>query len=418
VTLAPLAGAASRPAEPASGATSLRRRPDAFRARAEEHRARRPRTAGGAPGAQESAVAIVGSGLAGFTAYQTLRRGGLEPAEIAVFGTEADPVGTWRLRAAAIRQREMRSESDGHTLPTSFPGLALASVRRRRSLRPLLETVADRYHPTVDEFLAHVEERRERSRWDESLELAHVERILAVDGGFELDGVGLFRHVLLAPGHPGLNVPEELRGDRRVVHSYEPHEYASTVTVVGAGLAAATEWLNALEAGSEVVSVRRREPIRRVLNVPRHYFSRRGLADFHRLSTRERVERLRSLLVPSYPPGRKWDEPLASAAAEGRFRVEASLNGTLQVICATGFLRGFGHDRLLTRLVADHGLETVEGWIVLAPDSTVPALTDASRTLALSGVPAQWAFPAADTLAGAKYAAHRFLERIRACRTR
>ena len=30
-------------------------------------------------------VAVVGSGLAGFTAYQTLRRGGLKPDEIAVF---------------------------------------------------------------------------------------------------------------------------------------------------------------------------------------------------------------------------------------------------------------------------------------------------------------------------------------------
>jgi hypothetical protein len=55
---------------------------------------------------------------------------------------------------------------------------------------------------------------------------------------------------------------------------------------------------------------------------------------------------------------------------------------------------------------------------VLAPDSTVPGLTDATRTLALAGVPAQWAFPAADTLVGAKYAAHRFLERIRSCPTR
>ena len=37
---------------------------------------------------------------------------------------------------------------------------------------------------------------------------------------------------------------------------------------------------------------------------------------------------------------------------------------------------------------------------------TVPGLTDAARTLALAGAPAQWAFPAADTLAGARYVAH------------
>jgi hypothetical protein len=88
------------------------------------------------------------------------------------------------------------------------------------------------------------------------------------------------------------------------------------------------------------------------------------------------------------------------------------------VICATGFLRGYRHDPLLARLVAEHDLETAEEWLVLDPDSTVPGLSDASRTLALAGAPAQWAFPAADTLAGARYVAHRFVRRIESCRTR
>jgi hypothetical protein len=363
-------------------------------------------------------VAIVGSGLAGFTAYQTLRRGGLDPGEIAVFGTQVDPAGVWRERAAAIRQREMRSESDGHCLPTTFPGLAVRSARRRLSPRPLVESLLDRYHPTVEDFLAHVEEVRERSGWDGSLREARIERIRAVEGGFELDGHGTFPHVLVAPGHPGLNMPEELRDDPRAVHAYAPHDYASTVTVVGAGLAAATEWLNALAAGAEVVSVRRREPNRMPLNVPRQYFSRRGLAGFHRLGSEERAGRLRELLAPSYPPGRRFDEPLARAEREGRFRVEAAVNGTEQVICATGFRRGFAHDPLLARLVADHALPTAGGWIVLGPDASVPALSDATRTLALAGAPAHWAFPAADTLAGARYSGHNFLRRVRACRTR
>ena len=361
-------------------------------------------------------VAIVGSGLAGFTAYQTLRRA-LPSGEIAVFGTDADPAAAWRVRARAIRQREMRSESDGHCLPTSFPGLAFSSVRRRRSLRPLLETAFDRYHPTVDEFISHVERLRARSGWDESLVLRRIERVEALGGAFELDGEP-FRHVLLALGHPGLNVPEELRGDPRVVHAYEPHEDAATVTVVGAGLAAATEWLNALAAGAEVVSVRRREPERRPLNVPRHYFSRRGLAAFHRLVPRERIERLRALTAPSYPAGTRWDEPLERARREGRFGVEQSVNGSAQVISATGFRKGFSHDPLLARLVAEHDLETADDWLVLDADSAVPGLSDETRTLALAGAPAQWAFPAADTLAGARYGAHRFLQRIQACRTR
>jgi len=363
-------------------------------------------------------VAVIGSGLAGFTAYQTLRRGGLAPEEIAVFGTQDDPAGAFSRRAAAIRQRRMRSESDGHCLATTFPGLAVRSALGRRSLAPLVASALDRYHPTLEEFLAHVERLRLRSGWERSLRCGRIERVHAVAGGFELDGQGPFRHVLLAPGQPGLNVPEELRHDPRVVHSYEPHRYARTVTVLGAGFAAATEWLNALDAGAEVVSVRRREPLRRALNVPREYYSRRGLGGFQRLTADERAARLRSLLAPSSPPGAEWDEALARATAEGRFRVAHSLNGSEQVICATGFRRGFRHDPLLARLVDEHGLETVDGWIVVAADGSVPALSDSTRTLALAGAPAQWAFPAADTLAGARYVGHRFLRRVMACLTR
>src|SRR5207248_302990 len=158
-------------------------------------------------GRMPAECAIVGGGLAGFTAYQTLRHGGLTPDEIRVFGTDSDPAGAWRTRAAAIRQRRMRSESDGHCLPTSFPGLAVREARRRRSLGPLVLSVVDRYHPSVAEFLEHVAELRERSGWDESFQAARIGRVRAVDRGFELDGHGVFRHVLLAPGHPGLAFP-------------------------------------------------------------------------------------------------------------------------------------------------------------------------------------------------------------------
>ncbi len=363
-------------------------------------------------------VAIVGSGLGGFVAYATLRHSGLEPAEIAVFGDDPDPAGAWRPRAAAIRQKLMRSESDGHCWPTSFPGLAAREAARRRDLAPLLLSVFDRYRPTVAVFLRSVDELRASSRWDESFRPARIEQVRAVDGGFELDGHGVFRHVLLAPGHPGLLRPPELVQDPRAVHAYEPHEYAERVTVVGAGMAAATEWLNALEAGAEVVSVRRREPARRPLNVARPLFTKRGLAPFHATPRAERAELLRRLGEPSYPPGRSWDEPLAAAARDGRFRVEPALNGAGQVICATGFKQGFEHDPLLAGLVAEHGLETEERWIVLANDSTVPALTDRKRTLSLAGVPAQWAYPAADTLVGMKYAARRFARKVATCPTR
>jgi cation diffusion facilitator CzcD-associated flavoprotein CzcO len=363
-------------------------------------------------------VAVVGSGLAAFCAYVTLRHGGLEPGAVAVFGPTADPAHAWRRRAAAINQRAMRSESDGHCFPSNFPGLAIRTINRRSSLGPLVQTALDRYHPNVQEFLDHVSALRARCGWDESLRAVRVERVRAVDDGFEIDGHGRFAHVLLAPGHPGLARPVELAADPRAVHAYEPHGYASSVAVVGAGLAAATEWLNALAAGADVVSVRRREPVRRPLNVPRTLLSRRGLNGFHAAPAAERLATLEQVLAPSFPPDRRVDRVLADAARAGRFATAASVNGAEQIVCATGFVRGYRADPMLARLVDDHGLETAGRLIVLNPDSTVPALTGRGRTLALAGAPAQWAYPAADTLMGAKYSARRFLRRVRECRTR
>jgi len=360
--------------------------------------------------------AVVGSGLAALAAYTTLRRGGVAAEEIVVLGTHEDPTAVWRERAAAIRQQKMRSESDGHLAAASFPGLSVREAWRTGSPAPLVASLANRYHPSVAEFLAHAEKVRVRSGWKTSFRQRRVERVRAVDGGFELDGEEAVPHVLIATGHPGLARPAEYPD---AVHAYEPHEYGARIVVVGAGMAAATEWRNALAAGAEVTSIRRRPPLRRPLNAPRPFFSKRGLAGFHRTAPVRRAGVLRDLSAPSYPPGREWDEPVESAMEAGRFRVASPAQRSgrdTQVICATGFLRGFRNDPLLADLVDAHDLETHEEWIVLAPDSTVPALTDERRTLALAGVAGQWAFPAADTIAGAKYAARAFLRRT--CRTR
>jgi hypothetical protein len=341
--------------------------------------------------------AIVGSGLAALASYATLRRAGVRPEEITVFGTHADPLEVWRVRVGSIRQERMRSESDGHLAASSFPGLAM----RERSLKAMAQSLTNRYRPPVSLFLWHAERVRDRSGWNASFVERRVAQVRAVDEGFAVDGEGPFAHVLLALGHPGL---QRVAG---AVHAYEPHGYAAQVAVIGAGMAAATEWRNALARGSEVVSIRRREPLRRPLNVPRAYFSKRGLAGFHALGREERLALLLDLSRPSYPPGREWDVhvPVVETPPPG-----------FQVIAATGFLKGWQEDALLADLVESHELETHGRFVVLAPDSTVPALSDERHTLAIAGVAGQWAFPAADTIAGAKYAARAFTRRV--CRTR
>ena len=79
---------------------------------------------------EDTRCAVVGSGLAALAAFATLRHGGLEPEQIRVVGTDEDPTTVWRGRAAAIRQRRMRSESEGHLGATSFPGLSVQETMR------------------------------------------------------------------------------------------------------------------------------------------------------------------------------------------------------------------------------------------------------------------------------------------------
>src|SRR4029450_2376295 len=100
------------------------------------------------------------------------------------------PVGPWRRRAEAIHQERMRSESDGHCYPTSFPGLAPREAIRRGELTPLVRTALNRYRPTVGEFLRHVDELRARSGWDESVVTARVQRVTTVGGGLALVAAG------------------------------------------------------------------------------------------------------------------------------------------------------------------------------------------------------------------------------------
>ena len=357
--------------------------------------------------------AIVGSGLGGARRLRdAAARRDRSPARSTVFGTHEDPTAAWRERAAAIRQRRMRSESDGHLAAASFPGLALRETLRERPLRPLLadgcRTATTRRSQT---FLRHAGERRRRSGWEQSFvrapHRAHPRRRRRLRAGRRQ---GRSSTCSSRPGIPGL--AQRLPG---AVHAYEPHEYAAQVAIVGAGMAAATEWLNALAperrwsrcAGTSRCAGR---STCRGRTSPSAASPRST-----RFRDRQRAARLRELAAPSYPPGRAWDDPLR-AADRRRFRVETAPPHGFQVIAATGFKKGYATRpaaRRSRRRARARDTRTLDR---ARPGLDRPALTDETRTLSLAGVAAQWAFPAADTIAGAKYAARAFLRR--ACRTR
>ena len=145
-----------------------------------------------------------------------------------------------------------------------------------------------------------------------------------------MDGEGTFAHVLVATGHPGL------------VRLPEPCTPTSRTSTRRRSRSSAPAWLRRPSGGTrsppdrEVVSIRRREPLRRPLNVPRAYFSKRGLAGFHRLAPPERIELLDDLGRPSYPPG-----PRVGRRRRGGGSAAARLPGDR----ATGFRQGLARGR-------------------------------------------------------------------------
>ena len=130
----------------------------------------------------------------------------------------------------------------------------MREAARRGSLRPLVSSVTNRYHPRVDDFLAHADEVRGRSGWDRALSPAVWNGSARSTAASSSTATARSRTCWSRPVIPAS------RAIPGTVHAYEPHEYASRVAIVGAGMAAAAEWLNALDAGSEVISIRRREP--------------------------------------------------------------------------------------------------------------------------------------------------------------
>ena len=219
--------------------------------------------------------AIVGSGLAALAGYATLRHGGLRAG-----GDRGvrDARGPDRGLARRARRRSASGgcapSRTGTSRAAAFPGLAVreslrdgdaaaARRRRRRTATTRASTTSSRTPTGVGERAAGsgASSQRRVERDPRRRRRLRARRRRAVRARARRDRASRARGAI-----PG------------AVHAYEPHEYAARVAIVGAGMAAATEWLNALAAGAEVVSIRRREPLRRPLNVPRPFFSKRGLA--------------------------------------------------------------------------------------------------------------------------------------------
>ena len=342
--------------------------------------------------------AIVGGGLAGFVAYATLhprrdRAGG----DRRLRATGADPAAAWRRRAAAIRQRRMRSESDGHCLPTSFPGLAVRAacahaqpLAARRRASATATTRRSTSSSSTSRSCAS------RIGWDAAVVRRRVERIRAVDGGFDARRP---RHVPRTcssrPGHPGLNVPEELAGDPRD----GPRLRAARVRRRrrrrrrrdGRGDRVAQRARRRCAGRRRCAAASR---VRRPLNVPRPLLSRRGLAAFHATAPVERAA----------APARRCSRRRTRRAGSGTSRSSARRRAVPRR--GGGERSGADHlrDRLPPRLPArsrcsrelvdEHGLETARRLDrARARLHRARAHERRAHARARRASPAQWAYP-------------------------
>ena len=399
-------------------------------------------------------VAIVGAGVGGMIAYVALRYQGVPADRIVLFDEHPRTLAAWTASAAAIEQSLMRSESEGHLFCTEFPGFALMDALHRGSPAPLIRSVVNRYHPTLAGVVGHgraLARHYDLERHVRTARITRVTRETKPEPHFALrDADGSVRclasHVLLALGHGGYRWPaacqdQTLRSelDGLVYHAYQSKPCSSSAVVIGAGMAAISEWINVLQRGGTVISVRRSpDLVEQPLTAPRCSFGGPWLDRYHTFDRAARAQVLRGMSVGTYPRMRAWRKTVVEATAQGRFSacvgeitaVRRGANGGVSVavqtktgssleslesdvlIAATGFMSGLREHPVLRQLVADYGLETWDDDLVLEDDCTVPGLSADGSVLALSGVLARWAYPASDSLAGMKYAARRFAEHV------
>lgn len=392
-------------------------------------------------------TAIIGAGPAGLIASLVLRYHGVSPEEILLVDDADTPLATWSGFSAAIAQRDMRSESDGHFFATDFPGLALLDALHEGSPLPLLRSAVNRYHPSLASVIRHGKALARHYGIDRSLRrgrIVAVQRRMEPIPHFELTtATGVTwaaRHVFLALGHgplrwPGVSPADDPDLAGRLVHAYQPKRYGKgRIIVVGSGMAATGEWVNALRAGAHVVSIRRRAgSARQALSAPRCAFSSSWLDRYHRLDPARRAQTLDELARGTSPRPAAWQRVLHQGEREGqldhrvgevvtvrpvREGVEVSVRGAEGVdviggdlvIAATGFRYGWGEHDLVRSLVDTYGLTTYGDHLVLADDCTLPGLSLPSSAISVGGPAARWAFPASDSFAGMKYASRRFAE--------
>lgn len=396
-------------------------------------------------------IGIIGGGFGALITYITLRFRGVPAKDILIFSPDTSPEQAWERSARAINLTWLRSESSGHFYPTDSPGLATIQSLKTFSLKPIIQSWFDRYHPTVDFLIQHIRKLADQTGFYRVIiptKITHIERL---ENEFAIYGeagnrIAVVQHVMLAVGHGRERLPEAIKnfrekhpGDNRVVTSFESKTYGPrSVLVIGDGITAATEWANVLQAGGAVAAVSRDGfRVTQPLQVPRHYFSRRGLAKYQKKSGQERLHELHHATRGSIPANPAWKKLFRKGQATGRLglvkgfvkEITISNNGRLdceveftdqqtthtfevdQVISATGFMSATTHP-LLAHLIKQYKLPTIEGILQVDNNCCISELSTPTSVFAVIGTAAAWATPCSDSFAGMKISARTFARHV------
>lgn len=399
---------------------------------------------------QASEIAIIGGGFGALMAVAVLRFRGVALHDIRVYSDNGSPEKMWEKTIRAFGLTHMRSESAGHFYPTDSPGLATVEAVATWSLKPLVLSWFDAYHPTVDFFLYHTRRIARLVGYYKMVIPTRIGRIAKEGNHFLLYNeqaqlCGMANHIIIGVGHGGLILPapvqtyrERFGQDNLVVHSFEEKEYAPPrrILIVGDGLTSGSECANALLAGSTVyVLSRQGKYVKQALNTPRHYFSRRGIMPYRLKNTPERIAELKAATRGTIKPYHMWMKLFKQAEASGQLKyvqgelldlqrtTDATVTAAIrmpdghafkplvvdQVIVATGFLP-VSTNPLWQRLIEEYHLPLIDKYIAVSDDFCIEGLSSPAALAMVIGPAAAWALPSADSLGGMKIVAHRIAD--------
>lgn len=397
-------------------------------------------------------IGIIGGGFGALMAYAVLRFRGIPAGDIRIFSADSSPEHSWMRMVEAINQRGMRSESVGHFFPTDSPGLATLEAVSTWSLKPIILSWFDRYHPSVEYIVRHAKTLARQIHFWHALRHVRVGRIERLADSFVIydsngQRCGQVRHAILAIGHGNLAMPSAAAAyqqahpdDARVRHAFTTKDYMpnETVVVMGDGLTAGTEWMNILERGGSVVAISNRGfSFGQQLNTPRQYFSKRGIAPFLQQPAPDRLAELVAATrgtIPGYP---YWRRMFRASQKNGKLQLihgdviairpvdQATVECLVRlpdghsfqpvhvnrVIVATGFAPAITHP-LLKQLIEDYNLPLAGSYLAVDEHCCIAQMSTPTSCMAVVGPTAAWALPCADSLVGMKIAARQIGERI------